>query len=112
MGTMDLKIRLVKIEIYVPEEFIIPIRDALHQVGAGRIGDYDHVFSITNVSGYWRPLENSLPYNGIKGSIHFGQECKIEVRCPIELAEKSIQTVKLIHPYEEPVINVIPLIEL
>jgi hypothetical protein len=108
---MELKISLVKIEIYVPEEFIIPIRDVLHHVGAGRIGDYDHVLSITNVSGYWRPLADAKPYNGTKGSIHFGQECKIEVRCPIDLVEKSIKAVKQVHPYEEPIINVIPLIE-
>jgi len=35
----------------------------------------------------------------------------MEVRCPVELAESAVNTVKKIHPYEEPVINVIPLLE-
>lgn len=41
-----------------------------------------------------------------------GTEVKMEVRCPVELAESAVNTVKKIHPYEEPVINVIPLLEL
>lgn len=40
-----------------------------------------------------------------------GTEVKMEVRCPVELAESAVNTVKKIHPYEEPVINVIPLLE-
>ena len=40
-----------------------------------------------------------------------GTEVKMEVRCPVELAENAVNTVKKIHPYEEPVINVIPLLE-
>lgn len=102
----------VKIEIYLPREFILPVRDVLHEAGAGRVGQYDHCISITEVSGHWRPLEAAQPYNGIRGEIAFGTECKLEVVCPAPLAFRAVQAVRKVHPYEEPIINVIPLLSL
>ena len=37
------------------------------------------------------------------------QYCKVEVTCRTGRADAAIEAVKMIHPYEEPVINVIPL---
>ena len=37
-------------------------------------------------------------------------ELKVEVTCRIESLDAIIEAVKKIHPYEEPVINAIPLI--
>jgi hypothetical protein len=102
----------VKIEIYLPREFILPVRDALHESGAGHVGQYDHCVSITEVSGYWRPLDLAKPYQGVKGQIEFGTECKLEVVCPASLAAGAVQAVRKVHPYEEPIINVIPLLSL
>lgn len=36
----------------------------------------------------------------------------MEVRCPIEIVETAVREVKKNHPYEEPVINVIPLLDI
>ena len=36
-------------------------------------------------------------------------ELKVEVTCRAEQAEAAIAAVKAVHPYEEPVINAIPL---
>lgn len=49
------KIKKVKIEIYVPEEYIKTIVNELTEIGACRISDYDHVVSYGKVFGYWRP---------------------------------------------------------
>lgn len=35
----------------------------------------------------------------------------MELYCPVELAKKAVRVIKNIHPYEEPVINLIPLID-
>lgn len=107
---MQLDIQAVKLEIYVPEEFIEPLRDALANIGVCKIGDYSHVVSYQKTKGYWKPLRNSHPYHGEKGEICFGTEAKMEVRCPFHLAEEGVQVIKRIHPYEEPVINIIPLL--
>jgi len=98
-----------KLEIYVPEEYIVSLRNALNKVGACKVGDYDNVVSITKVRGYWRPLENSTPFNGEKNEVNEGTECKIEIRCKNQYVEEALRVIKEIHPYEEPLINVIPI---
>lgn len=98
-----------KIEIYVPKEFIIPLREGLNKVNACKVGDYDNVMSITDVRGYWRPLESATPFNGDKNEINEGTECKIEIRCKREYVKDALDIIKEIHPYEEPLVNIIPL---
>ena len=105
-----MEFREVKIEIYIPEEYIIKIRDGLNNINACRVGDYDNVISTTKVKGFWRPLEGAKPFNGVIGEICEGEECKIEIRCKKEYVKDAIKTIKEIHPYEEPVINIIPII--
>lgn len=36
----------------------------------------------------------------------------MELICPAELAAQAVERIKQIHPYEEPVINLIPLLSL
>lgn len=108
---MDLRyITQVKLEIYTPAEYIGALRDSLAALGACKIGSYDHVISWQETKGCWRPLENSNPFQGEKGSICTGEEVKLEVRCPIGLVPEAQKVIRKIHPYEEPVINIIPLI--
>lgn len=98
-----------KLELYIPPEYVVPLRDALSEIGAGHIGQYDHCISVTQVSGSWRPLEDARPFLGEIGSVCEGTECKVEVRCSRERIPEAIKTIKKIHPYEEPVINIVPL---
>lgn len=56
-----MEINEVKIEIYIPEEFVIELRDELNKVNACRVGDYDNCMSVINVKGYWRPLQGANP---------------------------------------------------
>lgn len=100
----------VKIEVYIPEEYIIKLRDELNRVNACRIGDYDNLLSITRVRGYWRPLEGTTPFNGKVGQINEGEECKIEIRCKREYIKDAIEVIKKYHPYEEPLYNIIPVV--
>ncbi|SEP79211.1 Nif3-like dinuclear metal center hexameric protein [Piscibacillus halophilus] len=100
----------VKIEVLVPEEYIEKLRNNLNDQGFLKVGNYDHVISFTEVKGYWRPLENSNPYNGDIGDISFGTECKMEFKCLYENMEQAKQIIKSVHPYEEPVINILPLL--
>lgn len=108
---MIVDIKNVKLEIYVPEEYIESIRDSLADIGVGRVGEYSHVVSYQSTKGFWKPLENSNPYQGVKGEICTGMEAKMEVCCPIEKADDAVRVIKSIHPYEEPVIYVIPLLD-
>ena len=100
----------VKIEIFIPESYVPALRDELSKVGAGHIGDYDHCISVSTVRGYWRPLEGANPFLGKVGKISEGSECKVEVNCKLEVVKPVLEAIRRIHPYEEPVINIIPLI--
>lgn len=99
----------VKIEVYIPESYVERLRDALHLVHAGQIGNYDHCLSITNVRGYWRPLEGAVPFQGRINEIAEGTECKVEVRCERAYVSDALTVIRQIHPYDEPLINIIPL---
>ena len=99
----------VKLEIYIPADIISSLRKALNNANAGRIGNYDNCISISDVRGYWRPLEGAQPFDGKCKQISKGSECKVEVRCKRENVEGAIKKIREVHPYEEPVINIIPL---
>jgi hypothetical protein len=99
-----------KIEIYVPEKYVEEIRNSLNKIGACRLGKYDNVVAVTQITGYWRPLEGSNPFDGEKGKISRGSESKMEIRCKHDFVKQSIKKIKEIHPYEEPLINVIPIV--
>ena len=98
-----------KLEIFVPESHLEAIQRALQAVDAGHIGRYDCCMSYHPVTGCWRPLEGAAPYLGSVGEISAEPELKVEVTCPAERAAETVAAVKAAHPYEEPVVNVIPL---
>ena len=98
-----------KLEIFVPESHLEAVREALRRVDAGHIGRYDSCLSWHPVTGCWRPLEGTHPWLGQAGELCTAPELKVEVTCRAEQAEAAIAAVKAVHPYEEPVINAIPL---
>jgi hypothetical protein len=99
----------VKLEIFVPQEYVLTIRDELAKIGAGVIGSYDHCIAIHPVKGYFRPLPGANPFDGDIGVIKETMEYKVEVNCKRELVRDAIRVIKSVHPYEEPLINVLPL---
>lgn len=98
-----------KLEIFIPEDFVQPLLDALAGAGAGVVGNYDHCSSLIPVRGTWRPLPGADPYDGEIGKLSTASEVKVEVNCPRESVRAALQAARRVHPYEEPVINVIPL---
>ena len=98
-----------KLEFYAPEESIDEILAALANTHAGEIGKYDHCATLIPVQGFWRPLEGAEPALGTPGDLFSGSEVKLEVLCREEYLLEAVQAVRDVHPYEEPVINIIPL---
>ena len=99
----------VKLEIFVPREYAFKIRDELANIGVGRIGDYDHCVAMLPVHGFFRPLPGANPFDGEIGEIKEVEEYKVEVNCKRELVNEAMKVIRSIHPYEEPLVNVIPL---
>ena len=50
-----------------------------------------------------------MPYLGEVGQISEEPELKVEVTCRTEQVDRTVEAIKRVHPYEEPVVNVIPL---
>lgn len=103
-------VKQIKIEFFIPETYIEGIRDELANIDIGHIGNYDHCLSFSQVQGYWRPLPGALPHHGEINEISKGTECKVEINVPIEKTAVAVQIIRKNHPYDEPLINLIPLL--
>ena len=99
----------LKLEIFIPESHFPVLQKALQDVDAGHIGNYDSCLSYSPVMGCWRPLQGTSPFIGKTNEVSCEPELKAEVTIRSENLQKTVQAVKSVHPYEEPVINVIPL---
>lgn len=104
------EIKVVKIEVYLPAENLEELRNAINNAKAGIVGNYDNVFAITQVTGYWRPLEGANPYLGKTGKLETAPEIKMEINCEIHSVKTALQAIRKAHPYEEPLIRVIPIL--
>lgn len=101
--------RYCKMEIFIPESHLPILQAALQGVDAGHIGDYDSCLSYSRVTGCWRPLDGSRPYIGEANVISAEPELKVEVVCLRDKVDVTLDAIRRIHPYEVPVIHVIPL---
>ena len=99
-----------KLEIFIPDTHLHVLQETLRACDAGHIGRYDSCMSYSRVIGTWRPLDGTHPYSGEVGTVSEEPELKVEVTCNSEDVDAVIAAVKKIHPYEEPVINAIPLL--
>jgi len=106
--------RFVKIAVFVPASHSDVVRQALAQAGAGRIGNYDSCSFSARGIGRFRPLKGAHPFIGSvvdgEGRIEEVEEERIEVICPSEILDAVLAAVKKVHPYEEPAIDVYPLL--
>ena len=98
-----------KLEIFIPESHFDGLRKALQEVDAGHIGNYDSCLSYSKVIGTWRPLAGTDPFIGKENEISEEEELKVEVTVIGEKLNETITAIMSVHPYEEPVINVIRL---
>ena len=103
---------LVKLVVFVPEENADEVREALGRAGAGQIGEYSFCsYSIKGV-GRFKPSENANPHIGSAGELEAVDEERIEVACEKEQAGDIIKVIKDVHPYEEVVIDIYPMLSL
>ena len=98
-----------KLEIFIPESHFSEFRGVLQKADAGHIGNYDCCLSYSKVIGTWRPLPGTVPFIGRENEISEEEELKVEVTVRGEKLDETLKAVKAVHPYEEPVINVIEL---
>ena len=108
---MNIDIKRVKIFVTVPLENLEMIRNIVCETGAGIIGDYTYCTSSTKSLGTFKPNDNANPYIGEKNNLEFVEEEKLEVVCDVDNVKKVIIKLRKVHPYEEPAIDIVPLID-
>ncbi len=102
--------KLFKVVVYAPEKHARKIRDVLAENGAGHIGNYDYCsFSCKGV-GRFRPQEGTKPFIGNKGKVEEVIEERIETVVSDKNIKKVLRVVIDAHPYEEPAIDIFPLL--
>lgn len=93
--------KLVKLVTFVPVKDAEKVRNAIFNAGAGVISEYDCCsFNVEGI-GTFRGSENTNPYVGKKGEVHFERELRIEVVLPDYLINKVLAVMIKAHPYEE-----------
>ena len=98
-----------KLVTFCPVKHAEKVREAMFNVGAGHIGNYDSCSYNLMGEGSFRGLEGANPYVGSKGEIHFEKEIRIETIVPDFKIGKVIHAMKAAHPYEEVAYDVYPL---
>lgn len=101
----------VKIITTAPYKDADKIRQALGEAGAGSIGDYRYCsFSITG-KGRFIPTEQADPHIGEANKLEIVEEEQIEVICDRDQARQVIAALRNAHPYEEPIVDIVPLLD-
>lgn len=108
---MNIKINRVKIFVTIPKENVSDIRNAICEEGAGIIGDYSYCTSAVKSIGTFKPNGNANPYIGENNKLEFVEEEKLEIVCDVNIVKKVITKLREVHPYEEPAIDIIPLLD-
>lgn len=107
---MNYNINKVKIIVTVPIKNLEEVRNAICEAGAGIIGNYTHCSMATKCIGTFKPDDNANPYIGENNKLEFVEEEKLEVVCDVNNVRKVISKLREVHPYEEPAIDIIPLL--
>jgi len=108
---LNININRVKIIVTIPIEDVDKVRNAICEVGAGVIGNYTYCSMSTKCIGTFKPNDEANPYIGEKNNLEFVEEEKLEVVCDVSIVKKVILKLREVHPYEEPAIDIVPLID-
>ena len=108
---MNFNINKVKIFVTIPVQNVETVRNAVCNAGAGIIGEYECYTSSTKSIGTFKPNDKANPYIGEKNKLEFVEEEKLEFVCDVNKVTNVITELRKVHPYEEPAIDIIPLID-
>ncbi len=99
-----------KLVVFVPEDALDAVRDALFAAGAGRIGDYERCSWYTAGTGTFLGGDSTEPTVGEKGREERVAELRLETVFPGERQEEIVAALRGAHPYEEPAFDVYALL--
>ena len=101
--------KLFKIVVFIPEESLELVRNAMTEAGAGWLGNYSDCTFVTKGIGTFKPLAGTNPYIGQIGSIEQVDEVRLETIVAQSKLKKVLDAMIKSHPYEEVAYDLYPL---
>lgn len=92
---------LSKLVTFVPLPDTEKVLAALHQAGAGQIGEYQNCSFRVGGTGSFQPSARANPHIGVPGQPEEVAENRLEVILPAHLKDKILTALFAAHPYEE-----------
>lgn len=108
---INFNINRVKISTTIPTKNVDEVRNAICEAGAGKIGNYTYCSIATNCIGTFKPNDEANPYIGENNKLEFVEEVKLETVCDLKNVKNVVAELRKAHPYEEPAIDIIPLLD-
>jgi hypothetical protein len=99
-----------KLVVFVPEEALDAVRDAVFAAGAGRIGGYERCSWYAQGTGTFVGGESTDPAIGEKGREERVPELRLETVFPEERQAEVVEALRTAHPYEEPAFDIYALL--
>ncbi len=100
---------LCKLVTFIPPDHAEKVLRAMHEAGAGQIGEYKNCSFRLNGTGTFMPTEQANPYIGQANQLEYVQEVRAEVIFPLWREEAVMQALHNSHPYEEVAYYLTPL---
>ena len=92
---------LSKLVTFVPREATERVLQALHEAGAGQIGNYKNCSFRVSGEGAFMPGEGTNPHIGKPHQLEIVDETRVEVIFPSWSATNVVDALRKAHPYEE-----------
>jgi hypothetical protein len=90
-----------KVVVFVPEEALEQVRNAMAEAGAGRIGHYSHCGFRAKGVGSFLPSDEAKPYSGTPGRLEEVDEWRLEMICVGSALDAVLSAMRAKHPYQE-----------
>ena len=92
---------ILRLEVYVPTDYVEKVKTALFKAGAGNIGFYDECSFALEGKGTFRPIEGSNPFKGEQNERENSTETQISVVFESYKKYAVLNAMQTSHPYEE-----------
>lgn len=115
IGLNNLKIlspkknNLNKLVVFVPQESIHIVDEAVFEAGGGRIGNYSECHFRSEGTGTFKPNVEANPAFGEKGKRNFVKEDRVEYLVSSYLMKTVLKSMLTAHPYEEVAYEIYPI---
>lgn len=103
---------LVKIVVTVPVADAGELRQAIGKAGGGKMGNYSYCSYSVLGTGRFLPEAGAHPAIGQVGQPEEVAEERIEITCERNQLQAVVKAIRAAHPYEEPAIDIYPLLSL